>query len=251
MGKGFGDLFSQSWQEYKSNFWLFTKLFILLSFLPLTILSFSSFFINKYLLIISIPFAGLFVSVLYFFMTLSFYYIAIYKKQNVPMSSGQAFKGGASYFWKGLGLMLLMIIILIPLFILLIIPGLIFVIYWLFSLYVLMNENTGIWESMKRSKQIVKGRWWKVFGYFLLIVLINLAISIPFALPGFIYNSSTPFPSLGINDSAASISGIQGTTILSIIFNLISSLSTLIILPLVTLFFKNFYLGLKSGSNQK
>ncbi len=45
-------------------------------------------------------------------------------------------------------------------------------IFWIFASYIFIGENKGILESLKISHQIVKGKWWKVFGWTLLFVLI-------------------------------------------------------------------------------
>lgn len=165
----FGDLLSKSWKEYKSNFWLFFKIFLLFGLISSTIyiglIIFSIFWDPLQgsifpLSSVSWPFLIISFLVLGFFgliMNISYISISIFK-ENTKMSFGKALKGGLSYFWKYLGLFLLLIILLIPLFVLLIIPEIIFSIYWSFSIFVLMRENTSIWQSMKRSKLIVKGR---------------------------------------------------------------------------------------------
>jgi hypothetical protein len=117
-----------------------------------------------------------------------------------------------NYFWKFLGLMFIMmlsffVLVGIPLllgllflfllkdtivlgiiiFVLLILVGVILaywiMIKWSFSIFALMIENKGIIDSIKRSSEIVNGRWWKVFGYTLLIMIIVSAIfSVPYTL---------------------------------------------------------------------
>jgi hypothetical protein len=72
-------------------------------------------------------------------------------------------------------------------FILLIIPGIIFGTWYAFSLFILINEKTGILESMRRSKALVKGRFWMVLGrlfvFMLFSILGNIVFSfLPFSL---------------------------------------------------------------------
>lgn len=48
--------------------------------------------------------------------------------------------------------------------ILLIIPGIIFFVWFSFSVYAYLHEGLGGTSALKRSKQLVKGYWWAVFG---------------------------------------------------------------------------------------
>lgn len=66
-------------------------------------------------------------------------------------------------------------------FILLIIPGIIFGTWFSFSLFILINENTGILESMRKSKALVKGNFWKVFGRLFLFMLFTILGDIVFS----------------------------------------------------------------------
>lgn len=66
----------------------------------------------------------------------------------------------------GLGIMLIL------LYILLIIPGLIFNIFWTFAIYFIILSNKKLFEAMKASKQLVQGQWWRTFGYLLAISLV-------------------------------------------------------------------------------
>lgn len=70
--------------------------------------------------------------------------------------------------------------------ILLIIPAIIFGVWYSFSTWLVLDKNMGIKESLKVSKQMVSGKFWKilgrslVFGLFAFLVSIVLSI-IPYA----------------------------------------------------------------------
>jgi hypothetical protein len=81
-------------------------------------------------------------------------------------------------------------------FVLLIIPGIIFATWFSMSMFVLVNENIGIIESMKRSKALVKGKFWPVAG--------KLAIFMLFTIVGNIIFSFLPF---GLGATAVTIFG--------------------------------------------
>jgi hypothetical protein len=72
-------------------------------------------------------------------------------------------------------------------FILLIVPGFLFVVWFAFSKFIMIEKGIGIKESLLKSKEMAKGNYWKilgrlvVFGLFLIIVEMALSI-IPFGI---------------------------------------------------------------------
>ncbi len=60
---------------------------------------------------------------------------------------------------------------------LLIIPGIIFGVWFAFSTYVLILEDRGVTESLGRSRQLVAGHFWTVLGYNLLFGIIMMIIT--------------------------------------------------------------------------
>jgi hypothetical protein len=63
-------------------------------------------------------------------------------------------------------------------FLLLIVPGLILITLWLLIVPAIMLENRGVLESFGRSRQLVSGYGWNVFGVIVLTVLILIAVNI-------------------------------------------------------------------------
>ncbi len=122
------------------------------------------------------------------------------------------------------------------------------------SPYVLIRENVGIFESMRRSKLIVKGRWWRVFGYFILFSLITIAISFAFLIPNLIIDVAlrTSFPQITTIDESSifgqplNLKTFMIFLILSgVLKGIFSIIKLIIIFPLTILFFKNFYFNLR------
>ena len=77
----------------------------------------------------------------------------------------------------------------------LIVPGVILAIMYSLVLPVLLIEKKGIFESMRRSRQLVSHRWGKTFGTFLVLGIIVIiaslifgAITSPFGIAGTIVN---------------------------------------------------------------
>lgn len=76
----------------------------------------------------------------------------------------------------------LLIVILISLatlggLFLLIVPGIIFAVWFSLSTYVFVVEGGRGVEALKKSKQYVTGNWWPVAGRFLLLGIVYLAVS--------------------------------------------------------------------------
>ena len=67
-------------------------------------------------------------------------------------------------------------------FILIVIPGFIFAVWFYFSVYVFVFEGLKGTSALKRSKQLVNGYFWPIFGR---VLLLSLAVGIVGAIPSF------------------------------------------------------------------
>lgn len=84
------------------------------------------------------------------------------------------------------GLLLLIGVLVLLGGILLIIPGVIISVWLSFSYFVLLFEKKGIIDSMKASREYVRGQWWAVFGRFLALGLAVIVLSIGTGLVGMV-----------------------------------------------------------------
>jgi len=75
-------------------------------------------------------------------------------------------------------------------FLLLIVPGLILITLWLVIVPAIMLENRGVFESFGRSRQLVSGHGWNVFGVIVLTVAILIAVIIGLSLVEAAFDSS-------------------------------------------------------------
>ncbi|MGH3023021.1 MAG: DUF7544 domain-containing protein [Gaiellaceae bacterium] len=66
--------------------------------------------------------------------------------------------------------------------ILLIVPGLVFLTFFIFVIPAIVLENRGIRESFGRSRDLVRGHGWQVFGVIVLTFLLLLGVSIVLGL---------------------------------------------------------------------
>jgi hypothetical protein len=176
MGKNFsfGELFGSSWDIFKSNFKLFAFLAFVFSFIPSLIYfyfssgeSIDSTLFLPLAILIGITGIILTTSVLYFL-----------NSKKKKMKFGEAVNGGLKFLVNAIVLNILMTIFLILLFILLIIPGIIFAVFWAFAFNILIAEKKSPMDSLRGSREVVRGNWWKVLGYFLLLALVIILVSI-------------------------------------------------------------------------
>ncbi|MEK6918045.1 MAG: hypothetical protein AABW51_03790 [Nanoarchaeota archaeon] len=240
--RGFGEIFKDTFNEYTEKFIHILKIFVFLYMIPVVVFSLilmvlfvgtysslglsflktgsfdlSEIVLNQETFLSLIPlFGGIFVfylllGIFYFLAAISYIHTGFSKMKDISFDKSFAF--ARKNFWRFVGLTLLTILCITPLFILLIIPGIIFWVFWAFSPYLLLSGNDGAWDSMKKSKTLVKGRWWNIFGCMLLLFIIMVVVS--------------------------SVAGL-----IPFIGHIISSL---VLTPFMILFFKNFYLDLKSG----
>jgi hypothetical protein len=112
---------------------------------------------------------------------------------------------------------------------LLLIPGIYLGIVWAFAMYAVVLENCSVFESLKYSQSLVKGRWWPVFGSMLAGTLIILPAII-------INNAIAPKP-----DTYGTSSAIVSAAIAALII----ALST----PLLAMYSMKLYIRLRETAN--
>lgn len=91
------------------------------------------------------------------------------------------FKGILKKGWKSIKSFLcisaLMSLIVATGGVLFIVPGILFVIWYVFSVYVFAEEGLRGLSALARSKEYVKGRWWGVFGRWIFIIAFVVLVS--------------------------------------------------------------------------
>ncbi len=191
------EIVEKSWELYKKN-WRPLLPYMLLLFLPsivLSIVGVISFFLTAYvpasallnsLIILVIVAAGV-----VFALWASIALAQTLKKmaQNQPAGDWRAvFTGNSRYLWPVIYTSILVAVIVFAGTLLLIIPGIIFGVWYSFVFYqVIFEDKKGV-ASLKESKKLVVGRWWAilwrlavpavVFGLF--AILINYLLDLPF-----------------------------------------------------------------------
>ena len=115
--------------------------------------------------------------------TIAIAFIANSALKNKDITWQESLKLAINKWLKAIGTNLLAGILLFGLFILLIIPGIIFSIYWHFILYVVIFTDKWGLEALKYSKELVQNRWWKTFGYALLFGGLALIVGAIASMP--------------------------------------------------------------------
>ncbi|HOF44313.1 MAG TPA: glycerophosphoryl diester phosphodiesterase membrane domain-containing protein [Candidatus Pacearchaeota archaeon] len=261
----FGSLFDKSVNEYKRNFkpilklvLIFLGIILVLAFLfnSITLITDERIFniMSNPLLIgqynqgtIKLPIyydiVSISLNIVYFFLALfvGVGLIAVSLKKD-KFSYKEILENGKTNYWRYFGFTIVVTIFIMLLFLLLIIPGVIFAVYWVFAAYVFLEKKQKIIDSLKESKRIVKKRWWKTFGYMILFGLVTLAfvlilsiIKLPIGIPVLLKTISSSNISLGL---------LLGSLTLNLIYDFVIAL---VVTPMFILFLKNFYFEMKNS----
>lgn len=238
------DILQKSWQDFKDH-WHEWMVFSLLIFLPAFILvligSIGS-FINAYipetisltnLLIVLIAIISLFIG---FWSSLALIHavdVYLENKQTEPWKTHYIATIG--FIWPAFYTTIFVGIVVVLGLILFVIPGIIFWLWYYFSLYeVIVGSNKGV-TAMRASRRIVKGRWFSVFWK---IFLPNLVIAAGVIL---------------IQVVASIFYGLLPLNLVTdtVIANIVSSILGAIVTPLTTLVALNLYKNLKENPLQE
>jgi len=136
----------------------------------------------SYLLVSSIPFATL---LIWYPIMAGFIIVSLMTFRNRSVE----FK---NYFWGFRHFIpLLVFTIISTIFIVigvlcLLIPGIYLAVAYLFSPYLIVDENIDFWPAMEISRQKVNKHWFGLFGFSILIILLNVAGCLPFFMGLFI-----------------------------------------------------------------
>jgi len=101
---------------------------------------------------------------------------------RVDLNLGETVSAAAPYIWSVAGASILAgIAITVGLF-LLIVPGLWLITIWAVIIPAIVIERAGAIDSFGRSRRLVKGHGWHVFGTLVLVFIIQLVVSIVLSL---------------------------------------------------------------------
>jgi hypothetical protein len=99
--------------------------------------------------------------------------------QSRKMSFRDLYTLSKPYAWRLLGLSILVGLVTLLGFIVFIIPGLLFLLWYANASFVLIDQDCSITEAMSRSKKLSHHHGWEIYGFYFAISLINSLSSIP------------------------------------------------------------------------
>jgi len=159
------------WETMKANFWFFC-LVLVVTFAISGVFSFlANHFKNDLLLNIVIQIISFIVS-LFISVGLTKILLNIYDKKEVKLAD--LFSGAPQYVNYLVGSIIYSLIVMVG-FILFFFPGIYLALKYQFYCYLIVEKNMGPWEAIKASGKITDGYKWKLFGFIMLSLLINLA----------------------------------------------------------------------------
>jgi hypothetical protein len=101
---------------------------------------------------------------------------------RVDMSVGETVSAARPYLWSVMGASILAAIAIGVGLILIIVPGLFLITIWAVIVPVIVIEQSGALASFGRSRELVRGRGWHVFGTLVIVYVILLAVDIVLGL---------------------------------------------------------------------
>ena len=111
-------------------------------------------------------------------------------------------------FWKFLGASILLMLAVAIGLVLLIVPGIIFMLMFMFTTFIVIERELGPIEAMKESRRITRGHKWQLLGFLLMLVLINLLGLLALVVGIFV---SIPVSSLAFVHAYRMLAGKAGT----------------------------------------
>jgi len=195
---GIDDLVSGSVKLYKQHFKKFMLMMFvgLAAYIPFYLIS--AWMVVNTSIVLGIILVALFVAaiiaLIYFGVRsqIGIYFIL----KNPTMGFKELFKNTRGIFWKFFGLSILTGILVSLWTLLLIIPGIIFGIFYSFALYLLVFEDVKGLNAVKRSQALVTGYWWAVFGRTAFMILVAMLASFVLSLPFVFLSEGTTWYSI-------------------------------------------------------
>ena len=252
----FETIFGKSYNDYKKNFRVIFILTLIFIGIPLVLsniilLGFSiqdpvfyESLITDKPENISIKFAIVLSLLSFIALVLYFIFEAGLVKDSIKgkFKLNKTINSGKKYFWKFVWFSIVIFFFLILLFLALIIPGIIFAVYWTLAIYIYFDSKKTVVQSLSASFHMIKGNWWRIFGYTILLFLILGVVGMIINLIGL--PIGILLKNLGLPDLWISFLNFILSDVINLIYALIS-------VPFSILFYKNIYLEMRGNKVKK
>lgn len=233
-------LLKNAWRIYKNRFWTLiglaaTPVALKIAGTFLFVNAASIFATKNYLIIIPTALLSIAIFVigivLMWWSLLALFYAVKGADENIGFRKAFRLSWGKQ-IWSFIWIAILMGLVNFGGFILFIIPGLIFTVWFILSQYVFVIEGHRGFDALLRSKEYVSGRWWAVFGRIFGFTLFVFFVSIPFIAIFFL------------------IFAIAPENIFQISSTILSQLFSLLLVPLTAAYFYSLYVALRETRPQ-
>ncbi|KKP30057.1 MAG: hypothetical protein UR15_C0006G0007 [Parcubacteria group bacterium GW2011_GWA2_31_28] len=177
-------LFKDSWQIYIKQFKTLV-LITILTFLPIAIFQILAGFYKNNFVLENFSGSGIEFGLIAL-IVLAIFISWVGKGALIKnINDNKGIRKSLDYAWHNLASIvwidILTSIIVIIGFILFIIPGILFSIWYAFSLMVLILENKKGWQALKQSRELTQGKWWGIFErlaiLYIIIIVVNILLS--------------------------------------------------------------------------
>lgn len=112
------------------------------------------------------------------------YFYCLKKVRGESTELGDAFSGFSVCFVPLMLTTLVSVVLTVLGFFLLILPGIYLVVAWFFAYLVVREKLLPFWDGMELTRRVVTAQWWRVFGLFLMLMLVSMAFMI---VPGALF----------------------------------------------------------------
>lgn len=176
-----GTLFDATFAQTKRHFWTLVWLMLL----PGVVLTFAQLYLDPQSIAYGRDFAtnvtfGVVLLIIGILWSLAAYAatIRVLTHADKQLAAIAAYKSSSQFILPILGVSLLTVLAVLGGVVLLIIPGLVFALWYSFAPYVVVNEKASVLDAMRRSRHYVAGRFWSVVGRILIMGLATFAVSL-------------------------------------------------------------------------
>jgi len=252
----FETIFGKSYSDYKKNFRVIFILTLILVGIPLVLSNlillwfsvqdpvFYEMLIAEDPENISVKFAMVLFLLSLIALALYFIFEAGLVKDSIKgkFKLNKTINSGKKYFWKFVWFSIVIFSFLILLFLALIIPGIIFAVYWTLAVYIYLDSKKTVVQSLSASYHMIKGNWWRIFGYTVLLFLILGVVGMIINLIGLPIGML--FKNLELPDLWISFLNFILRDVINLVYTLIS-------VPFSILFYKNVYLEMRGKKVKK
>lgn len=176
---GPGRIISEAWQIYKKNFSRIVALTLLISLAQVALSAVASYAAggSTFGLLAVLP-ASFLVVLASVWVSMAVAYLVKSRIDGQNPGFGESLGAVSGRLGPAILTSIIQVFLLIGLSLLLIIPGLIFAVYWNFSNYAVLFGGKSGMAALSESKSIVQGRWFKVFWRALAIAIMVIVASL-------------------------------------------------------------------------